>query len=310
MTSLIDFQNILCLRFRAGSRFESTENAGITHALRIGAALSTYNSTSDAVIKNIQLTGGSLDVFCDRELLEYRIQVRRSHLDSALKYAREIGTRQEFRFWDQALIKSSLVEETAHVPPAGRAIDLLHKAAYHRGLGNSIYCPKHNVEKFVIDAWMNNYVSSILSADRCTVVGYNINHDLLHDFATSFEIQAGGHVSDPQKSKYYGGQEIRDGNGLATVAVAVESTSIKNLKESLAFAILRYTALTDAFVEHSDGLTPLQKQLAKSMKYDFEFDMLNISYSDSGLFGFVLTADPEDAGKVIDPKMQTFYSGL
>lgn len=297
-------------RFRAGSRYETTENAGMSHALRVGAALSTNNTTGFAVVSNIQISGGTLDVYSDRELLEYRIQMRRNHMDSALKYAREIATREEFRSWDQEKISSRLIEETAHVPPAGRAIDLLHKAAYHRGLGNSIYCPKHHVDKFVIDSWMNNYIGSILSADRCTIVGYNINHDLAHDYATSFELQAGGIVGEPTQAKYFGGQEIRDGDGLATVAVAVESASMKNLKESMAFAILRYTAISDAFVEYSDGLTPLQKQLTKSMKYDFEFDMLNISYSDSGLFGFVLTADPEDAGKVNDPHMQNTYLGL
>lgn len=282
--------------FRGGSRHESYENEGITHALRIAGPLSNELTTEFAVLKNIELTGGSLDVFCDREVFEYRIQVKRAELENALKFVRSIATQQNFRAWEVPEITDRLSEELIHIPATGKAIDLLHKAAFHRGLGNSIFCPERNVGRFTAGD-LQRYVNNVMTADRCAVVGYGVNHDMLLDYAQSFGLEAGS-VSAPQSAKYYGGQATQEGNGLATVAVAVAGASIANTKEALAFAALRYIAVTDAHVEYSEGLTPLQKLLTSTLKHSFEFDILNVSYSDNGLFGFVLTAHPEEAGKV------------
>lgn len=249
-------------------------------------------------MRNIQSTGGALDVFCDREVFEYRLQVRRDELERAMKFVRSIATQQNFRAWEvnSPLQSSRITEEVIHVPAAGRAIDLLHKAAYNRGLGNSIFCPERNIGRFS-SGDMQRYVNSTFSADRCVVVGYGVNHDMLIDYAHSFGIDAS--TADPAKpAKYYGGQVLDDRNGPATVALAVEGSPITNTREAFAFAALRLIASTDSFVEHSDGLTPLQKLLTNTLKSGHEFDMLNVSYSDSGLFGFVLTAQANEIGKV------------
>lgn len=284
--------------FSGGSRYETYGFEGITHALRVAGPLTNELTTEYGLLRHIQCTGGALDVYSDREVFEYRIQVRRDELQRAMAFIRSISTQQNFRSWEVSnpTVASRIAEEVAHVPAAARAVDLLHKAAYNRGLGNSIFSPQRNIGKFG-STDLQRYVNSTFSADRCVVVGYGVDHELLLDYANSFGIEADT-AHAPPPAKYYGGQVLEDGNGPATVAVAVEGAPITNTREALAFAALRVIANDDAFVEHSDGLTPLQKLMRKSMNGDYAFDLLNISYSDSGLFGFVLTADGVEAGKV------------
>ena len=57
----------------------------------------------------------------------------------------DVATRQLFKPWEISDQSPRLRHQISTVPETSRVIELLHKAAYRKGLGNSLYCPKRNV---------------------------------------------------------------------------------------------------------------------------------------------------------------------
>lgn len=84
---------------------------------------------------------------------------------------------------------------------------MLHKAAYRKGLGNSIFCPKHNLGKISTET-LQHYVCENFTANRGAVIGLGIDHNELIAYAKNMCFPESSSASDAP-SKYYGGGEIR-----------------------------------------------------------------------------------------------------
>lgn len=291
--------------FRAGSRHEPYETQGITHLLRVGASLSNKNSTLFGIRVNVKATGGDLSVISDRETIAYNVELKRDELATGLKYLQDIATQHEFRPWELREITYRVKDDLARVPPVSRAADLLHQAAFYRGLGNSVFCAKRNVGN-ISPQELESFVANNLTGDRAVVVGVGIDHDLLVGYAKSLQLEAKTSTTTP--SKYSAGQLTVDKSGsLATVAVATQGASLANQKEALAFAVLRNVAGCGAVVPNGGPVGALEKVVHAALKNPYEFSAFNASYSDNGLFGFVLQANAHEAGKVNE--IITFFFG-
>lgn len=284
-------------RFRAGSRDETYENQGTSHVLRLAAGLSNKSSSGFGVRTNVKATGGALNVLSDRESIAYTVQLKRDELSTGLKYLQDVATQQLFKPWEVREITPRISDDLARVPRDARAIDLLHQAAYYRGLGNSVFCAKRNVGGISPEC-LQNFVSNNFTSDRTAVVGIGIDHQLLLAYAKSLTLETGNVSSAP--SKYIGGQlRIDKSGGLATVAVGTQGASSANQKEVLAFAILRNVAGTGPVVKYGNSNGALEKVVESALKNPYEFSAFNASYSDNGLFGFLLTANAQEIGKVL-----------
>lgn len=281
---------------RAGSRQESYEKQGTTHILRIGAGLSNKNSTDFGVKVNVKATGGDLSVLSDRESLAYNVELKRDELPTGLKYLQDVATQQSFRPWEIRDSTNRVKEDLARVPVVARAVDLLHQAAFYRGLGNSVFCAKRNVGHISPED-LQSYVANNFTADRATVIGVGIDHELLVGYAKSLQLE--GKSSANAASKYVSGQLRVDKSGeLATVAVATQGASLANQKEAIAFAVLRNVAASGEVVPNGSPTAPLEKVVDAALQNPYNFNALNVSYSDNGLFGFVLQANAREIGKV------------
>ena len=74
-------------------------------------------------------------------------QVLSSKVDGLCDYLFDAVANPAFKPWEIPDVTRRLGIHIANIDPAERAIELLHKAAYREGLGNSIYCPPHMVSK-------------------------------------------------------------------------------------------------------------------------------------------------------------------
>lgn len=241
----------------------------------------------------VKATGGKLTVASDRDSISYNIDVSRDELPTTLKYLQDVSTRPEFRSWELDEVTYRIKDDLARVPQTARAIDLLHQAAFFQGLGNSVFCAKRNVGKITPED-LHNFVSANYTAERATVVGVGIDHDTLVGYAKSLQLESKAPVSAP--SKYLGGHLRVDKSGdLATVAVATQGASLANPKEAIAFALLRHVAASG---KGAGSGAPLEKVIGGALKNPYEFNVLNVAYSDNGLFGFLLQANAREAGKV------------
>ncbi|CAG0889599.1 unnamed protein product [Darwinula stevensoni] len=62
---------------KAGSRYESSSNAGVSHMLRIAAGLASKKETAFGITRNIMQIGGSLTCSASREYLAYTVEFLR-----------------------------------------------------------------------------------------------------------------------------------------------------------------------------------------------------------------------------------------
>lgn len=99
--------HIICILiiFRAGSRYENSDNLGVSHTLRNAAGLSTKNATDFAIIRNIQQVGGSLVCSTDRECISYTLTGTYDAVKHGSEFLHEIVTSQVFKPWE---LKDSL----------------------------------------------------------------------------------------------------------------------------------------------------------------------------------------------------------
>lgn len=222
--------------------------------------------------------------------------MKRDELSTGLKYLQDISTQQEFRPWEIRDVTYRIKDDLARVPLVARAVDLLHQAAYYRGLGNSVFCAKRNVGGISPED-LQSFVANNYTADRATVVGVGIDHELLVGYAKSLQLNAKPSPNAP--SKYIGGQLRVDKSGeWATVAIATQGASLANQKEAIAFAILRNVASAGEVVPNGSPVAALDKVVDAALSQPYDFNALNASYSDNGLFGFVLQANAREVGKV------------
>jgi hypothetical protein len=66
---------------------------------------------------------------------------------TALKYLNDVATKQAFKPWELADNVPRIRYELASRAPQTRALNLLHRAAFRTGLGNSVFCPKYLIGK-------------------------------------------------------------------------------------------------------------------------------------------------------------------
>lgn len=233
----------------------------------------------------------------DRETVEYNVELKRDQLEVGLRYLDDVSTQQLFKPWELADTTKYIKGDLARVSAPVRAVDLLHRAAFQTELGNSIFCAKHHVGKLSPET-LQHYVSSNFTNGRTAVVGVGVDHQMLVGFAKNLQLPNGS--TAPTCSAFHGSGELRvdKAGNWAHVAIATAGASLANQKEALAFAVLQYACGAGASTKRGNVNGVLGKAVSAAVKSSFGFSAFNASYTDNGLFGFVLSAEAKDAGKV------------
>jgi len=188
--------------------------------------------------------------------------------------------------------------------PQVRALDLLHQAAYRTGLGNSLFIRKDLIGKINSET-LSHYVRNNFTPSRTSIVALNVNSKLADTFGETIVLDDSSEAK-VTPSPYRGG-EIRKDKAIehAHVAIATEGVGVSNQKEALAFAVLQKALGSPSTVKWGTGASPL----AKTAVGDSCVAAINVSYSDSGLFGLFVSAPAADAGKIIESAVKTLKSG-
>lgn len=292
--------------YSAGSRNEVHSTLGASHIIRVAAGLSTKHATSFGIIRNIQQLGGSLSVTSDREIIAYTVEVTRDHLEEALQYLEKTVTGQLFKPWEILDNSTRVKLDLANISQQVKAVELLHRAAYRTGLGNSIFCPKHKIGKISSET-LQHFFESNFTANRGAVAGVNVEHTLLVGFSQSLQIGTGEGIRN--ESKYHGNAEIRKEKGgrAASVAVATSGGSWSSLKEGVAFNILQRAAGTTPSTKRGQSAGVLVKAI-QSAAPNTAATTLNASYSDNGLFGFVVSGPAKEVGNATEAGIKALKS--
>ncbi|XP_059475107.1 cytochrome b-c1 complex subunit 2, mitochondrial [Neocloeon triangulifer] len=296
--------------FRAGSRYETAENLGAAHFLRIIAGLTTKGASHFSITRNLQQYGANLTCQVGREHISYTLEATNDSIEPTVQYLLEIASKQAFKPWELADAVPRLKYELAGLSAPARGIDLLHKAAYRTGLGNSLYVASHNVGKISSET-LQHYVNQTFTTTRGAVVGIGVGQDLLVPAAQSLALDSN---NGPAASKpTFNAGEIRQegGSSSAFIAIATEGASVSNAKDAIVYALLHRVAGAGPSVKWSNGAStsPIAKAACAAAENEIvAASGFNVSYSDSGLFGAVVAAPGNVAGKALEAVVRSLKS--
>jgi len=196
-------------------------------------------------------------------------------------------------------IKNKCISDVANLDCTGKNLELVHEIAFRNGLGNSLYCKEGKLGSFGGDQLLA-YVQQTHVGSGVTVVGTNCDHAELVDLVQGLDIQ-GGDVEAPAAQKYHGGQT----HSYTCGGVSNLGHAAAHVTDAPVWALVNNLAYTNGGVAHASlvgsgaalgsesapafavlgnilggpALVPWGSKSAASTS------VLNLSYSDAGLFG-------------------------
>jgi len=199
-------------------------------------------------------------------------------------------------FLGRQKVDRAMLNET----PQLKLIETLHRTAYRGGLGNGLFTPEYMLGKHDRDMLLK-YVDSYFTSNRAAIVGLGVDHDrLLEQVDKKFPMPTGDRGGKGE-SKYVGGESRIDTNSdMVYVCVAAEGASAKNQKDMLSLSLFQHMLGSGPRVKYSLGAaTKLGQAALKAAQNPSAVSSLNVSYADSGLFGFSLVCSAKEAHKVV-----------
>ena len=230
----------------------------------------------------------------------YTLECTRDKLDSAMDIVRDVVCRPRFFPWELEDAAPALKLDLAMLASNHQAqlVEAIHKAAYRDGLGNSLFMPDFKIGSFneddVLDFYLSRYVDS-----NMTFVSVGPSHQTLMDHAKKFK-PVGVATEAPRGSGYHGGGEVRveAASDLVHAAVVTEGAAMDS-GDLAALMVLHQAMGTTPAVKYGVSSGRVGKAAAGATSNPVAASCILASYSDSGLFGFQVTAKADDADKVL-----------
>uniref|UniRef100_A0A914XFC5 Uncharacterized protein n=1 Tax=Plectus sambesii TaxID=2011161 RepID=A0A914XFC5_9BILA len=302
----------LAVVFRAGSRYETADEQGVTHHMRNAVGYDTKNFTGVQLLWQTGSAGANLTATGTRDLFTVEVDVIRDQAPRALSLLGEMAAQPAFKHWELADNTETLWVDRAYMreQPAEFVVDLLHKAAFRDGpLGNSLFAHDFNIGH-VSHETLKKFAASRLVSGEAAIVGVNIDHGELMAYAAEQAPIVSGQGLPPPTSKYIGGEVRQAARGsLAHVAVAGQGVGLSDAKALATQAVLAAALGTGPAVKYSNGVgSGLAAQAAQkaSNNYPFGISALSAAHADTGLVGVYIVAHGEKVGALVKAAVSAF----
>ncbi|XP_078135197.1 cytochrome b-c1 complex subunit 2, mitochondrial isoform X2 [Sander vitreus] len=286
---------------KAGCRYETPDNQGVTHLLRLASNLTTKGASSFKICRGVEAVGGSLSVTSSRENMIYTVDCLRDDIDTVMEYLINVTTAPEFRPWEVSDLTPRVKMDKAQAAQSAQigVIEGLHEAAYKNALCNSLYCPTHMVGN-IQSGHLHQFVQNNFTSARMALVGLGVDHTVLKQVGEQFLNIRSGTGTTGAKAQYRGGEIRLPGLSSLVHSAVVSESAAASTSEALAFSVLQHLLGAGLHVKRgSCTSSKLVNGVAKATADPFDVSAFNSSYSDSGLFGVYTISQPAVAGDVI-----------
>uniref|UniRef100_A0A8C1WDH0 Ubiquinol-cytochrome c reductase core protein 2a n=1 Tax=Cyprinus carpio TaxID=7962 RepID=A0A8C1WDH0_CYPCA len=280
---------------KAGSRYETAENLGVTHILRLASNLTTKGASAFRICHGLEAVGASLSVTSSREHMVYSLDCLRDDFDGVTEYLINVTTAPDFRPWELSdlLPRVKIDKAVADQSPQIGVLEKLHEAAYKNALSNSLYCPDHMVGKISVDHLQQFFANNYTSA-RMALVGLGVSHAALMKVGEQF---FSTHTGAAAPGAVYRGGELRvqSGGGLVHALLACEGAAAGSA-EANAFSVLQRLLGVGPHVKRGSNITSKLSQgitKATAQPFDVSATAFSATYSDSGLFGVYIISQAD-----------------
>uniref|UniRef100_A0A8C3G2D7 Ubiquinol-cytochrome c reductase core protein 2b n=1 Tax=Cyclopterus lumpus TaxID=8103 RepID=A0A8C3G2D7_CYCLU len=286
---------------KAGCRYETPDNQGVTHLLRLASNLTTKGASSFKICRGVEAVGGNLSVTSSRENMIYTVDCLRDDIDTVMEYLINVTTAPEFRAWEVSELTPRVKMDKAQAAHSTQidVIESLHEAAYKNALCNSLYCPNHMVGN-IQSGHLHQFVQNNFTSSRMALVGLGVDHTMLTQVGEQFLNIRSGAGTTGAEAQYRGGEiRLPSISSLLHSAVVSESAAA-GTGEAMAFSVLQHLLGAGLHVKRGTcASSKLVQGVAKATADPFDVSAFNSSYSDSGLFGLYTISQPAAAGDVI-----------
>merc|ERR1712168_696948 len=286
---------------RAGCRYETPDNLGVTHLLRLAASLTTKGASAFRICRGVEAVGGSMSVTASRENMVYSVDCLRDDIDTVMEYLINVTTAPEFRSWEVSDLtpRVKMDKALAAQSPQNGVIESLHGAAYKNALSNSLYCPDHMVGNIHSEE-MHQFVQNNFTSSRMALVGLGVDHAVLRQVGEQFLNIRSGLGTTGAMSQYRGGEVRQQSSNSLVHSVVVSQSAIVGSPEALAFSVLQHILGAGPHIKRGSNTTSkLIQGVSKATSDPFDVSAFNANYSDSGLFGVYTICQYAAAGDVI-----------
>lgn len=291
------------LFINAASRHESSSTLGITHLLRNAAFLGNEQRSGFRIARELEHNGASLEATCNREHLIYSSDCLRKNLESVVDNLAGAVNDPVFYPWelDEAVKRLKLDLAVKDTQAEINVVEELHRIAFRRTLGNSLYCLPHRAGKFTSDV-LKSYTSEIYVGQRMALVGVGVDHNELVDLAKgALSFLPEGEAAPKEATKYHGGEVLTFRPGpLVHAILATEGPSLGS-KDLLAFSVYQKLLGVTPYIKWGSNVATnrLMKAATEAASGVCGASAFNASYSDGGLFGCYVIAEAAIAPQVM-----------
>ncbi|CAH3162936.1 unnamed protein product [Porites lobata] len=291
------------LFINAASRHESSSTLGITHLLRNAAFLGNEQRSGFRIARELEHNGASLEATCNREHLIYSSDCLRKNLESVVDNLAGAVNDPVFYPWelDEAVKRLKLDLAVKDTQAEINVVEELHRIAFRKTLGNSLYCLPHRAGKFTSDV-LKSYTSEIYVGQRMALVGVGVDHNELVDLAKgALSFLPEGEAAPKEATKYHGGEVLTFRPGpLVHAILATEGPSFGS-KDLLAFSVYQKLLGVTPYIKWGSNVATnrLMKAATEAASGVCGASAFNASYSDGGLFGCYVIAEAAIAPRVM-----------
>lgn len=282
---------------KVGSRYETLQEAGISHFLEHMTFKGTTNRTAKDIAIEFDKIGGHFNAYTSRENTVYYTKVLAQHIKQAVSILADILQNSLFDKEDIAKELNVITQEIAEVKdnPDELVYEKFYSLAYpDQSLGRSILGTLDSIAKFEKSSFIE-YMSRHYHLDNIVISmagkvrhneAINIVEELFSSFPTRESVTA-------KKSKYIGGKDIYIKElEQSTIALGFEGVSYSNLDEFYHAHILS--------VIFGGGLSSrLFQRIREELGLVYSIGSWLNSYSDSGIFSIYASTDHSNASKVL-----------
>ncbi|XP_061715207.1 cytochrome b-c1 complex subunit 2, mitochondrial [Cydia pomonella] len=282
--------------FKAGSRYEAPTELGLTHVLRTAAGQSTGCASGFILARKLAQHGASVTCSGDREFIYYTLETTKENLSPALECLNNLISSQEFRPWELSDNLPRLKYDIVALAPQVRAVDLLHKAAFRRGLGNSLFISPKKIGKISSES-LQHYTATALTPARCAVAVVGENKETATMIAQALKLSSSSSEAKGEAGKYFGGELRKEtGGDLVHVALGLQGAQA-GTPQALALAVAAKALGSGPVTKWGADNSVLAKSIGNIGP--FAAAGFNVAYSDNGLFGAVLSVPKDEAAQAI-----------
>jgi ubiquinol-cytochrome c reductase core subunit 2 len=231
----------------------------------------------------------------------YAVQCLRNQFSTGFEYLSDVALGPVFKTWelDDAKARLQTDLDIYNQSLAAKLMDAVHRAAYRDTLGNPLYMSPNSIGSFKPQS-LESFVNSRYVSSNAAVAGVGVDHDTLVTAVKKLAFRQGT-ADDGKAAKYYGGGELRVESPGQFVQAAVVTEGVRSGTPDVLAAYVLQQAIGGApWVQYGlNASSRLNKAAVSVTNEPFAANCINLSYSDSGLFGLQVVATYYDIGKVL-----------